>query len=1385
MTTFADIDFARIAPRCGSQERAFEELCCQLALSDVPEPRGFRRIRGAGGDGGVECVWTASGGDVHGWQVKYIFDFARALKKTAASLATARKNHPTLKRYVICLPFELSGSKGRNGRSQLEKFEAFKEKEETDARIAGQSLEIELWSAFRLRDRLLGIDASGGRRRFWFESELLDGDWFTAHLDTAIRRAGPRYNPELHHGHVLDETLEALGSTNAWRARQEEWQRRLSKLVAGWERALAAKGSANSMDDPFPACASTAGAELLTDLKALTDLLDLHGDPAGALSTSKAAQEQADRTERELADDIDTRFGEGRSDSVPFRQFQAEYQCCFPARHLDECRKIRNVLAGLTDWMESPAQRASEERVLLVSGPAGIGKTHGLCDVAMRRRGRGLPTVLVSGGQFSSERSMWECLSSALGLDGSWSRDILLDALDTAGAAAGRLLMCVDALDERARRSRWLDDLPELIEAVTRRPNLGLCVAVRDGYESQVIRDDLDVPVFLHPGFGDAVFDACASFFAHFDLEPPIGPLLEPEFANPLFLLVLCRTMRDRRLTTVPPGWRGTKGVLDSLLAARDDELRRPHPGVGNRGVSAAMHALAGALPEGGVLSWSAADTVVDESLPRSQQGRVELLDHLVGLGLLRVVPGEGSGSGHEEDHVDIAFGRLRHHLLADRLTAKRSTVSPEGLRRAALDDPGLAESLALVLPERGYGELVDLASDPHERRALMDAWLASLPWRDGDSLGVRVEQIVVEALRERELVQVTVDALVTLALRPGHPYDHRFFHEFLTRLPMPQRDGGLCAYLHQAFERTSPPSPVVRALRSPWEFDPKRVDQTLREAWCIVLGWCGAAADRRVRDHATKAAVRITEVEPGVWPSVVELFAEVDDDSVLERILCAAYGATLRNPDATALSALAVVVRDHVLRRGSGTTQHALVRGHAQMIGEWAAYRGVLPSGVAEEDFRPPHDDATEVRVPTEDELKQYDDPKNFPQIYASVMSEWTGDFAKYTMPRALGEYEALIGREATRRWVLGTIMELGYRPRLHASYDKHMIARYGHGRGRPRWAERIGKKYQRIALGRLVGVLGDVAHQQHKPSPTLASLRMRDLDPTLLQKEALSETEAAAEQRWWEPVAMDFAATAATPDEAWLGADDFPDPTALVAPLTDPKMPNQRWRLLDGYFSWDDTGLDSDRERERDVWMMIKGYLVPTRHLAACWRALGASDFMGRWMVEGFEKEGGMYVGEYPWAPPFPEVREPAEAWQAEARGFDAYELRPTANQLICTGDSWQEGPMGITVPSAELVLATKTRWDGTSGFQKEDGSLVFQDPSVAGGVPSGLGNNGLWIDDTVLSQLQSDLDVGVVWTVLAERRILRDHGDDNPCGPKHISMSMYLHGQDFRSQ
>lgn len=102
------IKFGDIRPHHGSQQHGFEELCCQLAsLDNRPAADTYHR-KGVGADAGVECFVTHASGGETGWQAKYFFSLdAAQLSQLDKSIEQALTKHPNLKRYVVCIPFNL------------------------------------------------------------------------------------------------------------------------------------------------------------------------------------------------------------------------------------------------------------------------------------------------------------------------------------------------------------------------------------------------------------------------------------------------------------------------------------------------------------------------------------------------------------------------------------------------------------------------------------------------------------------------------------------------------------------------------------------------------------------------------------------------------------------------------------------------------------------------------------------------------------------------------------------------------------------------------------------------------------------------------------------------------------------------------------------------------------------------------------------------------------------------------------------------------------------------------------------------------------------------------------------------------------------------------
>jgi hypothetical protein len=73
-------------------------------------------------------------------------------------------------------------------------------------------------------------------------------------------------------------------------------------------------------------------------------------------------------------------------------------------------------------------------------------------------------------------------------------------------------------------------------EQIKRRQFLKLCASCREIYVREVMPPGLDIPAIEHNGFLGREYEAQFAFFQHYKLGVLGEPLLQEEFANPLFL---------------------------------------------------------------------------------------------------------------------------------------------------------------------------------------------------------------------------------------------------------------------------------------------------------------------------------------------------------------------------------------------------------------------------------------------------------------------------------------------------------------------------------------------------------------------------------------------------------------------------------------------------------------------------------------------------------------------------------------------------------------------------------------------------------------------------------------------------------------------------------
>src|SRR5690606_37659039 len=139
--------------------------------------------------------------------------------------------------------------------------------------------------------------------------------------------------------------------------------------------------------------------------------------------------------------------------------------------------------------------------------------------------------------------------------------------------------------------------------------------------------------------------------------------------------------------------------------------------------------------------------------------------------------------------------------------------------------------------------------------------------------------------------------------------------------------------------------------------------------------------------------------------------------------------------------------------------------------------------------------------------------------------------DFNHYSIG-CLGPWMHEMNKVAIGEWIIGYIgNELGLASTDNCDhYDQFMSHKDGGGRSKPAWAERIGKKYQWLALYKLASHLHDNVDQEvskREPTPVrtpLILLEERKMDPTL---SVVTLPERKAEDCWWIRKTLDFRGT------------------------------------------------------------------------------------------------------------------------------------------------------------------------------------------------------------------------------------------------------------------
>ena len=1241
-------DFDSIRHWRGSQDQAFEELCYQLR---DPTPEGAELVKTGSPDGGLEWYVTLPDGEQWGWQVKYSKNIDSLLGNMKRSLETVVSKRPKCRKLTFCIPFDLpDGSAPDERKSARQKFDD--RKKSWLKGIPGADLvQVELWSEGDLVERLTAHPAGRGIEWFFWQKEVFSQEWFADRQKIAADFAGGRYAPELHVDLPVSFAMEGLALSDAY------WRRFSS------HRSAVVRAAGEIEVSRYTGIGVTQ--ELQRLVQSLTDWQS--EVPTRGVLPDRLNVDRLLTVTGACLDDGHAAWSGSQSasslESVEKRLSE---------RHRDLQYRLQVLLRALEQvqvFLRTDASAAASRGALILTGGAGQGKTHLLCDTVQRAVEAGDPAVVLFGARFSGHQ-LWSDIAHQLGLP-SIGSETLIGAMRAAAEASNTpFLLLIDALNEASDPYLWQVELPALFAEVADKPWISVGVSVRSTYLDMVVPKNglSDIPRVEYRGFDGRYLEATESFFEFYGLEQPGIPLLTPEFTNPLFLKLYCEGLSEAGPSAPSQGTSHVSQVFDWYITRKTGQIEstlRLDPKT--EPVRSAIEAFSRALVKENrdSLPRPVGAKLIDAVAPALIQWPNTLFGQLLNGGVLTEDVAWNLSKKESEIIVRFTYQRFADYRVGVALLSRlngdslqlRNALSPgKPLRTRLLKAPaGWIEALAVQMPEQFGVELLDAATWRLDRRT-RDRWerafILSIASRNPSAVTDRSRELLNKVLkRSPDLNELGLETLLAVAPSPGHLLNADTLHRLLRELPMPERDARWSIATYFAFDHGGPLDRLIRwAARGPYPDYPESVV----ELAAIPVVWSFTSPNRRMRDYATKALVQLVSSRLSVLVKLIRRFDRVDDPYVIERLAVASHGAVLCGGQDTPSAAVSVANEIKRVALSEVQVPNVITRDAVRGVFEWCARRGLIDDETYQEVLppygaEPPTKSRSSVKlmrrygresVPGQTVSGPYTD------ILYSVLGALS-DFGTYVIDSQLSNFsrtplsstkpEALCNDiypvEEGRCWTFERVLSLGWTPKRFSVFDRYHVARRS-GRTDHK-AERFGKKYQWIALRELMARVSDNFHFVGSYSGQSMKYEGpwqffgRDIDPTLpppaqapdLNGETrIRPTFETDSSTWWVPPGPSYRVD--DPPEAGGWGVDCTDIPEFEPSIRCTDTSGRRWVALYARYNWDDPRQDHDGlqfQHFRYHWSFVFSWLVSAGELKTLVSFLGHRLPSGRWMPEG----------------------------------------------------------------------------------------------------------------------------------------------------------------------
>jgi hypothetical protein len=1385
-TVIMSINWNNIRSINGSQHDGFEELVCQLASKEKDKvQKKFKRVGKP--DGGKECFWELNNGDLHCWQAKY---FTNSLStgqwsQVTKSVKTTIDNHPRIKKYYISIPLDMPDPKVGKNKSMLEKWNQKAKEWGAYAAAKGTEVDFVYWGSFELVKRLSAKE-NEGLKYFWFNQEEFTDEWFEIKNRESINALRNRYTPKLNFELPIASIFDGLSRDTKF---EEQVHSYYKKLLKGHR-----KLRIDIANDEIKA--------LVKELNSLISQFKIVYEEITFIGNDKIPFDQL----RDLLDSL-LELGEKSYDTLYNLREEKErekghivdyYRRPFE-NELHDLLDFTSGVRGFKNFIYSATCRLSNKPYLILTGEAGMGKSHLLADIVEKRKEKGEQSLFLLGENFTSKEMPWTQILNNQLRKGAIDEFVFLGALNAkAESIQARIIIFIDALNEGEGRLIWPKRLKSFIQSFEKYPWVGVVVSVRSSFEdliapaSEIGKDT--VARVKHEGFLEVEYEASKYFFQHYEIVQPSAPLLHPEFQYPLFLKLFCEALYKRGLNEVPSGYEGITTIIDYFLDSIEFKLSQPEELYYDERKRLVRKAVEGVLiklvdEDKDHLAYEEADEIVDSIFKGNCTNPEPFLKRLISEGVFNTDLFWNDERNHYHT-VYFAYQRFQDHLtvsmLLDRYLDKKNPE--ESFKSGKLNElikdnkvarfnQNLVEALSVQVPERTNKELYQVAPYSKLFYSVAEGFINSLIWRKSNTINEESIDYVNNIItRDERLFHKFLNVTVSTSMKPGFFFNAERLHIALQKFSLPERDQWWTMWLQDKYGENSSVNSVRRIIDWAWNNDEKsHISNESIKLGCITLSWVLSSSNRYLRDAATKAIVCLLQYRKHLLISLFEMFKEVNDPYIIERLYAAAYGCVLRSNTTDNLVELSEYIYKTIFDKEE-VYPHILLRDYAREIIEFTINKNLHPS-VDLKKVRPPYrSKALPVKFPTIKEIDRKYKPKGedgyfgkeswgATAILDSMTTEYGretggyGDFGRYVFQSAFKHWN--VDYDGLSNYAVQKIFALGYDPKVFSEFDSNQ----GSGRGSG-YKERIGKKYQWIVFYELLAKVSDqyelFDESNWDGDKTIIYdgpwyPNVRDIDPSILVKETKNERYDGYSTNWWFNYAY---SNWGKSHKEWVREKkDLPGPASIIEPVD---LNGESWIWLELNPDWDEPeklGEDKWEVPRKRLWYQIRCFLVEKHDQVKFENRYRRGFYRGE-MPEARSLHK-IFSQEYYWSPAFYFFNKPyysGEEWievhDRETGEFIGKVLRTVEyfnweEEFDCS----KESPIAYYKPAKNLKDGLKMNYSPQEGeFVDKNERLLCFDPSVNNNSISGL----MVKKDALLEFLESE-NLTIMWSVVGEKQII----------------------------